>query len=164
MRELLDRLGVPGVLATGLVLFCLSFYAGAVAPAAETLAALGKDIERLQAQRAAGPRKDAGTVTARPLPAAGDAADLVTRLGEIGERTGFPMERASFRQIDEGKVRRVEMSLLLKGGYPALRRFLHEAIEASPVATIDALSIRRATRADPAIEAQLTLSYFFSAP
>lgn len=164
MRDLLDRLGIPGVLAAGLLLFCLSFYAGAVAPAADALAALGKDVDRLQAQRAAAPKKGAGTVAAKPLPSNGGAVELVTRIGDIGERNGFPMERASFRQIDEGKVRRIEIALTLKGGYPALRRFLHEASEASPVATIDSLSLRRATRSDPAVETQLTLSYFFAAP
>lgn len=165
IRRLTQELGMPGVLALGLGLFCLSFYAGSVAPAREALTALDRNIAKLERQlgqltRPSIEASSQGTVASptEEIPA------LIARLNALGAQRGFSVERAGVRQIDEGRLRRIEVAMPLKGTYPAIRGFLRDTAELSSTSTIDEISLRRANRADATVEAHVRLSYFFALP
>lgn len=165
IRRLIGVLGIPGILSVGLGLFSLSFYFGNVAPAESLLATMDRDALRLKAQLAQLPkREERGASEPTILPVAADVPALIARLGEIGDKSGFAIDRAAFRQIDDGKLRRLEVALPLKGTYPAIRAFLREAATQSAATTIDEITLSRGSRADATVDAQIRLSYYFAAP
>lgn len=165
IRRVIQGIGTPGVLALGLGLFCLSFYVGSVASARDALTAMDRDIAKLERQlgqfsRPSTDERNQGAVAspAEEIPA------LIARLNSLGEQRGFSVERAGVRQIDDGRLRRIEVAMPLKGTYPGIRGFLRDAAALSAMATIDEISLRRANRTDASVEAQVRLSFFFALP
>lgn len=165
IRRLIQGIGTPGVLALGLGLFCLSFYVGSVVPARDALTVMNRDIAKLERQlgQLSRPSTDERNLGALASPAA-EIPTLIDRLNTLGKQRGFSIERAGIRQIDEGRLRRIEVAMPLKGTYPAIRGFLRDTAALSATATIDEISLRRANRTDAAVEAQVRLSYFFALP
>ena len=86
-----DRLGLPGILGLGLLLFCLSFYLGTIAPARTELRQLTSEETQLTAGAAA----EAGVAVAVATRA---AAPSVTRARKSRMRL---MVRAFTRTTDQ---------------------------------------------------------------
>lgn len=164
-----EQLGQQGVIAIGIGLFCLSFYAGTIVPlAAERERLRGEDIRLTQALASAA-RGDQGApdaVAQGPvsLPPVAAANDLLLKLAEAHGVAGFTVDRVAIQQTDEPGLRRIELSFPLKGTYPQLRAALHAYLRLSPVVTLDEISLRRSNGKDPMVEASLRLSYYYALP
>lgn len=155
MKAALERLGIPGVAGLGLLLFCLSFYFGNLAPALAERQSLAEEAARL--------RQAAASQGGRPAATVGmtlaDTTTLQVRLAEIASRHGLRLERTDSRLKEAGGASRLEIGQPLKGSYPALRAYLKEALALAPGATLDELALQRGQAAEPAVEAQLRISF-----
>ena len=162
-----DRLGLPGILGLGLLLFCLSFYLGTIAPARTELQQLTSEERQLTAGAAAeaggknGTGTAVGTASARPLPVATEIPELLKNLNAAAEKHGVTVERASYSSTDKDGRRRLEVSLPLQASYPSLRAYLRDALALTPLTSLDELHLRRAQSTTPVVEASVRLSYYF---
>lgn len=158
----LGRLGIAGVAGVALCLFCLSFGLDTVLPAQKELERLRKTEIQLAATAAQlTPAAGKPAITRVTLPPLAGAAEVLEQFAASGKKFKLPVEQASYRFIKEDGSTRYEVILPLKTNYATLRGFLDGALAASPVATLDELTLRRATAVDPVIEANIRLSYHF---
>lgn len=156
----LERLGRPGVIGLGLILFSLSFYLGSIAPAEDELARLKQEEKQLlAAARAAGAGEAGRPLPREPLPALEAFPALLKELNVLAERRGVAIERASYALTDVEGQRRMEIELPLKAPYPSLRAYLHDVLALRSSPSLDELSLQRRQSSDPLVEANVRLSY-----
>ena len=159
----LDRLGKPGVAAIGLLLFCLSFYAGNIAPARTELATLQSEKARLAAAaRPAARGSEPAATASRPLPPFTTATDVLKELGALADRHGLTIDRATYVVSDKDGQRRLEINLPLKAGYLALREYLRDLLALPSAPSLDELNLQRQQAGEPLIEANVRISYYFA--
>jgi Tfp pilus assembly protein PilO len=85
--------------------------------------------------------------------------DWLAKLHAIGAATGVELKSASYRtQAAEGRILRYEIVLPMAGSYPQIRDFLQRSAAEIPVMSIDQLTLRRASREEPALQAELRLT------
>lgn len=159
----LDRLGKPGILALGLLLFCLSFYLGHLGPARTELQRLQDEASRLKTATQSEQRDHApapGGLRQRP-PFTSVTATL-KELNALAGQYGLSVERSTYLLSDKEGQQRLEIALPLKTSYPPLRAYLRAllALPAAPV--LDGLTLQRQKSGDPQIDAELRLSYYFA--
>lgn len=154
--RVLQKLGLGGVLGCGLLLFCLAFYIGSMVPAEEELASLSGERTRLARDVA---QLAAGAASTRDVAPPIAVADLLKRLNLLAEKHGLTVERSAYQLKGEEGARRLEISMPLRVAYPALRAYLRDALALSPGAALDELSLQRTHAGDPALTAQVRLSF-----
>lgn len=157
----LERLGKPGVLGLGVLLFCLSFYLGHIAPAQLELARLQRESARLAATYPAGEAGDAAAP--RQLPSFATATDSLKAVYALAEQHGLKPDRGSYQLSDKDGRQRLAASLPLQGSYPSLRAYLHEVLALPAAPALDELVLQRPKASDALIEANLQLSFYFAA-
>ncbi|MDD5250692.1 MAG: type 4a pilus biogenesis protein PilO [Rhodocyclaceae bacterium] len=157
----LDRLGLPGVVGAGLLLFCVAFYFGTIAPAQEELANLAAEKAQLAAAQAGAHHARAAPVQA--LPSFAQAPELLKQLNALAEKHGVVVTRSSYQVKSTDGTRRFEIDMPLKIAYPLLRAYLRDALALSPTASLDDLNLQRAQATDPAVDADVRLSFSFAA-
>lgn len=160
MRAGLERLGMPGVAGVGLLLFCLAFQFGSLAPLARELDGLEAEKARLAAAVAAGGTGPL-TVAGLPLRPFAEAPELLKLLNTLAEKHGVAVERATYAVKGKEGPLRLEVGMPLKVAYPALRAYLREAL-ALPAAALEELTLQRSLASDPLLAAQVRLSYGFT--
>jgi Tfp pilus assembly protein PilO len=85
--------------------------------------------------------------------------DWLAKLHAIGAATGVELKSASYRtQQGEGRILRYEIVLPMAGSYPQIREFLQRSAAEIPVMSIDQVTLRRDSREDPALQAELRLT------
>lgn len=144
-----ERLGAPAVIAAGVLAFCLVLFFTASRPLAQDLARL--DAERLRAH----PPSDASRDSARQLDLLlgqlPREAELPARLAELhamARREGVVLRRGSFDASSEkhGRLLRQQMGFQTQADYPAVRRFLREALTAMPALALEEVEIARSAQ------------------
>lgn len=158
----LERLGKPGVLGLGVLLFCLSLYLGHIAPAQLEIARLQEESARLAATRPAGEPGNAAP-SPRQLPSFATATDSLKAVYALAEQHGLKPDRGSYQLSDKDGQQRLEASLPLQGSYPSLRAYLHEVLALPAAPALDELALQRQKSSDAQIEANLRLSFYFAA-
>lgn len=156
----LDRLGMPGIVGLGLMLFCLSFYLGSIAPAQAELVNLQQEAAQLLALagppgEGEGAERLAASEALRPLTA---LPELLKELNLLAEQRGIVIDRASYALSERDGQRRMEVNLPIVAGYPLLRAYLRDLLlKGGP--SLDELSFKRRQASDPQVEATIRLSY-----
>ena len=88
-----------------------------------------------------------------------EATDWLAKLHGIGAATGVQVKSASYRsQSTEGRIVRYELTLPLAGSYPQIRDFLKRALAEIPVMSVDQLTLRRESRDQAGVHAELRLT------
>lgn len=165
----LGRLGIPGITGLGLTLFCLSFYFGSFAPTQDKLAVLKLEQAQLlqspavQSAAGEGSKLTQHAAVSEYLPSINEIPELLKKLNDNAAKRGVNSERASYHLTDKDGQRRIEVSLPLKGSYPALRSYLRDALTLTPVTSLDEVSLQRTQAGDPLINANIRISYYFAA-
>lgn len=159
----LDRLGKPGIVGLGLLLFCLSFYLGNVAPARQELARLHGEAARLTAAQLQGGERGAGASGEAPrrLPSFTTATDSLKELSALAERHGLSIERSTYLLSEQEGRRRLEVNLPLKASYGSLRGYLRDVLVLPSAPVLDELVLQRQKASDEIVEANIRLSYYF---
>jgi Tfp pilus assembly protein PilO len=68
------------------------------------------------------------------------------------------LQSATYRAHKEGRVERLEIALPLAGSYAQIRDFAARALAEIPAASLDQLSIKRESRGDAQLHAELRLT------
>jgi Tfp pilus assembly protein PilO len=85
--------------------------------------------------------------------------DWLAKLHGIGTATGVQLKSASYRtQPLEGRIVRYEIVLPVAGSYPQIREFLKRSLAEIPVLSIDRLTLKRESRNDGALQAELRIT------
>lgn len=157
----LEKLGYAGVVGLGLLIFCLAFYFGNVAPAHEELAGLQRQQARLLADVAA--TKD-GRLGGRgkTLPTLAEAPELLKQLNALADKHGVSVASTSYQLKERSGQLRLDVNLPLRAAYPSLRAYLHDALALAAPATITDITLKRAQASETTLEAQIRLAYSFS--
>ena len=159
----LQRLGVPGVVGLGLLLFNFSFYLGSLAPDREELANLEQQRSALRegSAQARAAVLDPGKVSApvARLPTLIQMPELLRSVFSLAAQRGLVIDRAIYTLSEKDGPPRIELNLPMQASYPALRLFLADVDGLKPAPAIDELTIKRRQASDVLIEATVRLSW-----
>jgi len=167
MRERLLRLildlGPLGIASAVLLAAAALFQLGVVrsleAREAEAAERLARQAPRAQAS---GPAAAADKVAAVYQHLSRDetaATDWLAKLHAIGAATGLELKSAAYRtQPTEGRIVRYEIVLPIAGSYPQIRDFLTRSLAEMPAMSIDQLTLRRESRNDATLHAELRMT------
>jgi len=88
-----------------------------------------------------------------------ETTDWLAKLHGIGLATGVHLKSAHYRtEKTEGRIRRYEMVLPVSGNYGQIRDFLQRALLEIPVMSVDQLTLKRESRNDGVVQAELRLA------
>lgn len=157
MKQIIDRIGMAGVAAIGLLAAALFFSNFMVRPLEERNALLKQSVSgKAPAAAASGEkvaavyeylRKDEGTT------------DWLAKLHGIGTATGIQMRAGSYStKPAEGRIVRYEMVLPVAGSYAQIRDFLKRAQAEIPVMSIDQVTLKKDEKKGGAIHAEMRLT------
>lgn len=161
----LHALGIPGFLGVGLILFCVSFYFGTISPTQTQVIALKNEARTLAALlRVPEPSNIPVAPTETAAASAGnkpasDPLEIIRRLNAAAETSAVTLDRASYTISEKDGLRRIEVSLPIKGGYLPIKSYLREALAIGRSAQIESLVLQRARATDPILDADLRLSF-----
>lgn len=152
---LLERLGKPGVVALGVLLFCVAIYIGDIAPDEDRLASLQQQAATLSAQAPApGAPSKPPPVAAPPV----DANVFLKNFNALASQHGLNIERATYQPIERDGRRRLQINIPVRTTYPTLRNWL-DALLADPAApSIDTLTLQRQQASEPQVDATIQIS------
>ena len=163
-------LGFTGQLALALIVATALFQVLAGEPLrarSERVAAeLGRQAGRQDAQGAArGPAGTAAKLEAfyKYLDRDERTTDWLAKLYAIGQATGVELQSGSYRtppapEKGTGRIERYEITLPVTGTYAQMRDFLRRALQEIPVLSLDQVSLKRESRNDGAVHADLKLT------
>jgi hypothetical protein len=167
LRVVLNKLGAPGVLGLGVLLFCLAFYFSALRPAELELGAKRAAVER---SRLPGPARQVALDTgAEQLERFYALFPPLERLGGELERL-YGLARGSGLDLLQGEYRvekrpegliAYRITLPVRGSYPQVRGFAGAVLTQMPVASIDGLRFERKKSADAQLDAQFRITVHF---
>jgi hypothetical protein len=161
LLRLRDQLGFLGITALALLSLIAAFYFIVVQPLEVKKARLEDRVARQRPGAQAGPTNAAEKVgeVYQFLKKDEQTTDWLAKLHGIGAATGVQLKSANYRtQKTEGRIVRYEMVVPIAGSYPQIRDFLKRSLAEIPVMSIDQLTLKRETRNDGAIQAELRLT------
>jgi hypothetical protein len=165
MRRVVERIGIAGVLGIGVLLFCATFYASALAPAQRELAAR-------QAAAAGASYTPRATATAHGgdelqhlharFPSLDTLTAQVERLHRLGRASGLQLQHADYRlEVPPAGLIAYRVSLPARGEYRALRQFLGLVLKEMPVAAVERVRFERRKPGEAQLEAHIQLTLYF---
>jgi hypothetical protein len=156
MKKIVDRIGLAGVAAIGLLAAALFFSSFVVRPLegknsllVETSARHGRKAD------ASVPGEKVAAVYAYLQKEEG-TTDWLAKLHGIGAATGLQLRSASYKMLPaEGRIERYEIVLPVSGSYTQIRDFLKRARAEIPVMSVDQLTLKRDDRKGATPQASL---------
>ncbi|MHB1145303.1 MAG: hypothetical protein ACYCZS_10435 [Thiobacillus sp.] len=164
LRFHFGRLGWAGAAGAVLIVGSLVYDAAVVRPRAAALeeqvarnAQARRTAEALRAQAAS--EADAG-VAAPPLAPA--AAAALRRLFDAADQASLELAQGEYRltEIKDAPLRRYQLSLPVAGGYPEIRAFVAQALNADPALALTAIQLRRERIESPDLDALLNFTLY----
>ena len=166
-RELCAMAGTPGLAAIGLLGAALAFTLLVMQPLQERHRQLQSTLARQAGQPADSNGNAADKVGAlyRYLEKPEQTTDWLAKLYAIGKATGVELQSASYRsEKAAGRVERYQIVLPLTGSYSQMRDFLKRALAEIPVLSLDQMTLKRESRRDGALQAELSLTLHMVKP
>jgi hypothetical protein len=169
LRRLRRGLGAPGLAALALALATGAFSAAVLGPLEEHNAALAAEAARGEApaRRAPGSRDASAKLAAfyRFFDTREEPTDWLAKLHAIAGAVGVEIRAAEYRLKDGGgRLDQYEITLPLTGNYSQLRAFLENALIEIPVASLDAVALRRERGDDARVQADVRLTLHLAKP
>jgi hypothetical protein len=166
LQRLRHELGWTGQLAIALLVLGAVFYKAALEPMQARSQRLAAEVER-HAGRAAGQPGASGAAGKLEtfysyLAREERTTDWLAKLYAIGKATGVELQSASYKtqpaQGGSDRIERYEIVLPVAGSYAQMREFLRRALTEIPVMSLDQMALKRETRNDGAVRAELKLT------
>ena len=161
LLRLRHELGSLGMAAIVLMAAMAAFHALVLQPLEARKAGLEERLARQRpaAQAAAPLPADKVSAVYAYLQKDEETTDWLAKLHGIGSATGVQLKSANYRtQPTEGRIVRYEMVIPIAGSYAQIRDFLQRSLAEIPVMSVDQLALKRETRNDGAIQAELRLT------
>ncbi|HEU4440813.1 MAG TPA: hypothetical protein VFR83_02195 [Burkholderiales bacterium] len=157
MKRIVERIGMAGVAAIGLLAAALFFSNFMVRPLEERNALL-KQSASGKANSAAPSGAKVAAVYAY-LQKEEATTDWLAKLHGIGTATGVEMRAATYgTKPAEGRIVRYEIVLPVAGSYAQIRDFLKRAQAEIPVMSIDQVTLKKDEKKGGAIHAEMRLT------
>jgi hypothetical protein len=87
-----------------------------------------------------------------------ETTDWLAKLYGIGKATGVELKSATYQTKSDSRVERYEIVLPAAGSYTQIRDFLKRALTEIPVLSLDQMTLRRESRNDGSVNAELRLT------
>ena len=159
MKNIVERIGVAGVAAIGLLAAALFFSNFMVKPLEQKNLSLTEAATRQGRKADSAQSGEKVAAVYEYLRKEEDTTDWLAKLHGIGTATGIQMRTASYRtQPTEGRIVRYEIVLPIAGSYPQIRDFLTRSLAEMPAMSIDQLTLRRESRNDATLHAELRMT------
>lgn len=172
LYRLRDELGITGLAALLLFAAAGAFYTLVLQPikaksqVLESRALSVRDAARGQATHGgqAAPEKVAAVYEYLKKPES--TTDWLAKLYAIGAATGVELQSASYKtQAAPGtKLERYEIVVPLTGSYTQMRDFLKRSLAEIPVLSLDQISLKRESRREGTVQAELRLTLHMVKP
>lgn len=168
LQAWLDRLGAAGVLALGVLLFCVPFYFSALAPAARELELQRRAAERPQP----GPRTGEALASMRAaelqqlyalFPPVARLSDELERLNGLARGAKLELPQGEYR-LETGKTGLVSyrVTLPVHGSHQQIRDLIRAVLREMPIASLDTVRFERKKIGETELDAQLRFTIYFS--
>lgn len=164
LRFYLGRLGRVGMAGAVLIVGSLVYDAAVVRPREAALEARlirNAAARRAEAQRARAATEADASLARQPTLAPAAAAAL-RRLFSAADKAGLELAQGEYRltEVKEAHLRRYQLSLPVAGGYPEIRAFVVQALNADPALALAAIQLRRERIESPDLEALLNFTLY----
>ena len=141
------RLGWPGILGLGMLVFIGGFYVSVLVPQQQHVDALRQESLQVR-QRAKLSVNHAPQAPAEQLaafydffPHNGDLPDLLEKIFGAARGQALVLEQGEYRALKEsaGRLMRYQITLPARGTYPQIRKFLDAAMAEVPSLSLDSI-------------------------
>lgn len=166
LNELLRRLGSAGVLGIGVLLACAGFWASALKPAREEIAAQRLALERLRSRSLYQPASAGGRAEElrrfyNLFPPVERLIDELQRLHRMASAAGLELAQGEYRlERRPSGLWAYRIALPVRGSYAQLRAFLGALLKDLPVASVEGLRFGRKHAAETELEAQVRVTLY----
>jgi hypothetical protein len=192
LLQLRDELGPMGLASLALLAVTAMFFSLVLKPLQEKNVALESSLARNAGRAEVGAPAAAGGKLERfynRLESTEAPTDWLAKLYGIGKATGVELQSGSYRSVSPaaagsgatagngatagaerpgasggGRIERYEIVLPVAGSYPQLREFLKRALLEIPVLSLDQLTLKRESRDDGAVRAELKMTLHLVKP
>lgn len=165
------ELGLRGLAALAVLALTAGFYKAAVEPLQARASLLSSQLARQESPAAQG----GASLNAKletfysHLNRTESTTDWLAKLYAIGKATGVELQSASYKtpapaEGHAGRLQRYEIVLPVSGSYGQMRDFLNRALGEIPVLSLDQLALKRETRNDGAVQAELKMTLHMVKP
>jgi hypothetical protein len=164
LNSWLRRLGAAGVLGIGVLIACAAFWASALKPAQEELAAQRLALERLRARApyqpvAAGGKAEELRRFYNLFPPVAELTAEVERLHRLARRARLELAQGEYRlERRNAGLWSYRVTLPVRGTYPQVRDFISAVLKDMPIASIEALRFERKKAAETLLDAQVRIT------
>jgi hypothetical protein len=166
LQQLLRRLGVAGVLGVGLLVACAAFWASALAPAREELAARRAAAERLRARAPHQPVLTSGRADEIRrfhglFPPAESLTEQLRQVHRHARAAGLELAQGEYRlERPLHGLWAYRVTLPVRGTYPQLRGFIAALLAEMHTASVEGLRFERRKAAEAELDAQLRITVY----
>ena len=158
LLQLREQLGPTGLASLALLAAAVAFFAVAVQPLEQKDRALRAALER-RAGAGADYGPDQLAAFYRFLERKEETTDWLAKLHGIARATGVNLRSATYRTQDAGaRLERYEIVVPVRGSYGQVRDFLRRTLAEVPVLSLDQVSLKRESRNDAELQAELRMS------
>ena len=159
MKNIVERIGVAGVAAIGLLAAALFFSNFMVKPLEQKNLSLTEAATRQGRKADSAQSGEKVAAVYEYLRKEEDTTDWLAKLHGIGTATGIQMRTASYRtQPTEGRIVRYEIVLPVAGSYGQIRDFLKRAALEIPVMSIDHVTLKKEEKKGGTLYAEMRLT------
>lgn len=164
----LRRVGLPGVLALGLLVMCPAFYFSAIRPAQARLDLAQQRVAALQAQASLSSKSFSGARLSteeqlaefyRKFPLEWQSPQWLEKLVTLAASSGLRLNDGEYKATPDkaGRLVRYQMSLKVQGSYPQIRQFLTDLPGALPIVALENVQFERQKVGDTDVDARIKL-------
>jgi hypothetical protein len=173
LQRLRHELGMVGVIAFAALAMTALFYKLALEPMQRRAQLLSTQLSTQLARQAGQsvPGQAGGSAAAKLdafysyLGRSEGTTDWLAKLYAIGKATGVELQSATYRSQGAGtKVERYEIVLPATGSYAQMRDFLKRSLGEIPVLSLDQMTLKRESRNDGAVHAELKMTLHMVKP
>lgn len=173
LRRLAAEIGLLPLLAIAILCGSVGFLYSAVKPLERRVQALEREVARgtRRTPLAAFTRAGSGSPEHRlaafysHLERSEDAVDWLAKLHGIAKAQGLESRAGDYR-LEESRHRldRYRINLPFTGSYAQIRKFLALALSECPVLSIDQVTFKRRSAAEPRVDAEIGLTLYLRRP
>jgi hypothetical protein len=158
--DLRHELGPLGMLSIVVLFAAVAFTTLVVQPLDAKSRSLAQRLARTQVvagESASSPASQIGEFydyLAKPE----QTTDWLAKLYAIGQATGVQLASANYRSDQAGRIEHYQIVLPVSGSYKQMREFLDRALAEIPVLSLDQMTLKRESRRDGAVQAELKMT------
>lgn len=173
LKRRIRSFGVAGVIAVFLGAACGITYTAAIIPLQDRVVALQKEIYAL---RTIPHTSDAKSIKTPELseqmaafyeefPLKDATPELMTKLYSAAAQQNLSLDQGEYKLIaqHDKKLKRYEIVLPVRGGYPQVRKFIAQALNDTPSLALDSIAFNRQKINDSVVDAQLRFTLYLRA-